>query len=61
MAYPDLPLSPTFWQCPECGDATLFRASGIAHIECGSCHKVWTEPQLVEAHARAHSEVANAR
>jgi uncharacterized C2H2 Zn-finger protein len=61
MAYPDLPTGPTFWRCPDCGNETLFRASGIAHIECGRCHKVWTEQQLVEAHASAHPELASAR
>jgi transcription initiation factor TFIIIB Brf1 subunit/transcription initiation factor TFIIB len=60
MAYPDLPPSPTFWRCPECGNENLFRASGIAHIECVRCGKVWTEQQLIEAHRRAHPETAQA-
>jgi uncharacterized protein (DUF983 family) len=53
MAYPDLPPSPTFWRCPKCGNETLFRASGTTHIVCGQCGSVWTEDQLLEAHARA--------
>ncbi len=60
MAYPDLTPGPTFWRCPDCGNETLFRASGVALIECGRCHTVCTEQQLVQAHARAHPEVANA-
>jgi uncharacterized protein (DUF983 family) len=56
MAYPDLPQGPTFWRCPECGNENLFRANGIGHIECGQCHKLWTEQQLLEAHARAHPQ-----
>jgi ribosomal protein S27E len=58
VAYPDLPPGPTFWRCPKCGNETLFRASGIAHIECARCGNFWTEQQLVEAHAKAHPEVA---
>jgi uncharacterized protein (DUF983 family) len=60
MAYPDLPPGPTFWRCPNCGNETLFRASGTRHIECGRCGQVWTLQQLKDAHARAHAEVASA-
>jgi phage FluMu protein Com len=56
MAYPDLPPGPTFWRCPNCGNETLFRASGVAHIECGRCHQVWTVDQLKDAHAKAHAQ-----
>jgi uncharacterized C2H2 Zn-finger protein len=55
MPYPDLPPSPTFWRCPSCGNETEFRASGTAHITCTRCGKIWTEQQLVEAHAAAQS------
>jgi uncharacterized protein (DUF983 family) len=63
MAYPDLPASPSFWRCPECGNETLFRASGTARIECGRCRQVWTADQLVEARAHADSprELASPR
>jgi ribosomal protein S27E len=56
MAYPDLPPSPTFWRCPACGNEALFQASGMGHIECGSCGNIWSEQQLVGAHAGAHPE-----
>jgi len=55
MAYPDLPPGPTFWRCPDCGNETLFRAAGTAHIECVRCHQVWTVQQLKGAHAREHA------
>lgn len=58
MAYPDLPAGQTFWRCPECGNEGLFRASGIGQIECARCGKVWSEQQLLEAHARNHPELA---
>jgi uncharacterized Zn ribbon protein len=51
MAYPDLPPSPTFWRCPNCGNDTVFRASGIGHIQCPRCSREWTEAQLQAAHA----------
>jgi hypothetical protein len=54
MAYPDLPLNPTFWRCAGCGNEALFRGSGTGHIECGSCATEWTLQQLKEAHAQAH-------
>ncbi|TME96914.1 MAG: hypothetical protein E6I52_20105 [Chloroflexi bacterium] len=56
MPYPDLPPSPTFWRCLACGNETEFRASGTDHIICTRCGKVWTEHQLVEAHAASQSE-----
>jgi uncharacterized protein (DUF983 family) len=61
MAYPDLPPSPTFWRCPACGNESLFYACGIARITCGKCGKVWTEAQLLEAHAKAHPLVQSAQ
>jgi uncharacterized protein (DUF983 family) len=54
MAYPDLPLSPTFWRCPTCASETLFRANGTAHVECVPCGHVSTVENLLEAHASAH-------
>jgi hypothetical protein len=62
MAYPDLPQNPTFWRCPKCGNESLFRASGIGHIECTTCHTISAEPELLAEHARAHpsSETAAA-
>jgi uncharacterized Zn finger protein len=59
VPYPDLPPSPTFWRCPNCGNETRFRASGIGHIECTACGKVWTVQQLKEAHAAAHAPAAS--
>jgi len=58
VAYPDLPPSPTFWRCPDCGNAQQFRASGIGHIECSKCGKVWTVQQLKDAHAQASAVTA---
>ncbi|MBV9544809.1 MAG: hypothetical protein JOY61_10560 [Chloroflexi bacterium] len=54
MAYPDLPPSPTFWKCPQCGNEVLFRASGIGSITCGECRRVSSQDELVVEHARAH-------
>jgi transcription elongation factor Elf1 len=56
MAYPDLPLSPTFWRCARCGNETLFRVNGIARIECGQCGALSTEAELLAAHAQPPSE-----
>jgi len=56
VPYPDLPPSPTFWRCAACDNETEFRASGTARIQCIKCGKVWTDQQLVEAHAAARSE-----
>ena len=58
MAYPDLPPGATFWRCPECGNESLFRASGIGRIECAQCTQMSTEQRLLQAHARAHPEAA---
>jgi phage FluMu protein Com len=58
MAYPELPPSPTFWRCPKCGNETLFRANGTAHIECVRCSRVSTVDELLSAHASAHPELA---
>jgi uncharacterized protein (DUF983 family) len=60
MAYPDLPPSPTFWRCPKCGNETAFRASGTARIECVRCGQISTVEELLDAHARAHPELATA-
>jgi uncharacterized protein (DUF983 family) len=54
VAYPDLPPSPTFWRCPNCGNETLFRASGTVHVECGRCGCVSTVDELLSTHASAH-------
>jgi hypothetical protein len=54
MAYPDLPPSPTFWRCSNCGNEGLFRASGIGSITCGECGTISTQDQLMTEHARAH-------
>lgn len=53
MAYPDLPPSPTFWRCPNCGNETLFRGNGTAAIKCIGCGQTWTVQQLKDAHASA--------
>jgi uncharacterized Zn ribbon protein len=51
MAYPDLPPSPTFWRCPNCGNEASFRAIGSGHIQCPTCTREWTAAQLKAAHA----------
>jgi len=58
MAYPDLPSGSTFWRCPSCGNESLFQASGIRHIECGMCGRVWTVEQLKSAHTSAASSAS---
>jgi len=59
MAYPDLPPSATFWRC-QCGNETVFRASGTANVECVKCGQISTVEELLAAHARARPELATA-
>jgi len=54
MAYPDLPPSPTFWRCPNCGNETTFAASGVGNVQCADCDRVSTVEQLKQAHTAAH-------
>jgi hypothetical protein len=53
MPYPDLPPNPTFWRCPQCGNESRFRASGIGHVECTACGGESTVERLKETHAKA--------
>ena len=44
--------------CPDCDMLTLYRDDGSDYVECGSCHRLWTEDEYAWLVRTAAEEVA---